>query len=63
MGDFRLILLGMIFAPMHVAVSEFLFILQDILKPVLQESLSAKIHFGRVHMKPGYVHMYIYQRF
>eukprot|EP00112_Aurelia_sp_Birch-Aquarium-sp1_P018619 Seg4460.2 transcript_id=Seg4460.2/GoldUCD/mRNA.D3Y31 product=Gephyrin protein_id=Seg4460.2/GoldUCD/D3Y31 len=25
----------------------------DILKPVLQESLSAKIHFGRVHMKPG----------
>lgn len=25
----------------------------DILKPVLEESLLAKIHFGRVHMKPG----------
>eukprot|EP00794_Sanderia_malayensis_P019900 gene19900-21844_t len=26
---------------------------KDILKPVLQEKLGAKIHFGRVHMKPG----------
>ena len=59
-GDYRLYCLGMIFTPMHVAASQFLFIYsfeQDILKPVLQESLSAKIHFGRVHMKPGYVHI------
>ena len=31
-----------------------IYLLQDLLKPVLETDFNAEIHFGRVFMKPGY---------